>query len=67
MLSFDYVMLSNDNIADDTKDTPANRQGCVDPPLFRLVRVDQYIIHILQTEIRLGNSMLKAFFDWVDY
>ena len=49
------------------KDTSTNRRGVVDEPLFESVRVDQYIIPILHTEIGLGNSMLKSFFDWIDY
>ena len=43
------------------KDTSTNRRGVVDEALFESVRVDQYIIPILHTEIGLGNSMLKSF------
>jgi hypothetical protein len=47
-------------------DTSANRQGCVDMPLWTCVSINSYILPILHTEIGIGHRLLKSFLDWVD-
>ena len=44
-----------------------NQKGCVMIELFDNVEIVNYIFSVLHAEIGIGNYLLNAFFDWIDY
>jgi hypothetical protein len=49
-----------------TNDTLAGHQGCVGEPLRSCAPITSHILHVIHTEIGIGNRLLKSVLDWVD-